>query len=309
MTLRGGRYGGGKGGAQPAPETPPLGSRTWLAALRRLPQGALSRATGRLARRPVARTLRPLVLGGFARAVGIDLSEAEKPLSEYRSIAELFTRRLVPGARSWPGEARSLASPVDGTVGAVGRVQGGRAIQAKGRDYLVAELLDDAAGAERFAGGAFITVYLAPRDYHRIHTPLSGVVVAAKHLPGGLLPVNRSAVAHLPGLFVRNERLVCYLETAAGRVAVVAVGAYNVGLVSAGFDRRLVTNRPGAQPEERRYRPPVEVLTGAEIMAFHLGSTVVALFEPGVELRRELRPGLRLLVGEEIGRVTNSSTK
>src|SRR5690606_37874720 len=139
---------------------------------------------------------------------------------------------------------------------------------------------------ESFRDGDFITLYLSPRHYHRVHAPLAGAVVAARHVPGALLPVNRAAVAHVPELFPRNERVVAYLETAAGRLVVVAIGAYNVGRISTAFDAawaggaRGVTNRPGARPESRHYEPPVRLERGAELMAFHLGSTVVLLFEP-----------------------------
>jgi phosphatidylserine decarboxylase len=192
----------------------------------------------------------------------------------------------------------------------VGVVRGGRAIQAKGRRYSVAELLDDPAEGARFDGGAFATLYLSPRDYHRIHAPCDGLIRLARHVPGELLPVNAPAVAHLPDLFARNERLVCYLDGPLGRVAVVAVGAYNVGRISAAFDpawnappgkSAWVTNRRGVeQGETRRYDPPVRVRQGDEIMTFHLGSTVVLLFEPG---RVALEPGLRAEMSVRLGEV------
>lgn len=295
------------------PTPPPWRSRAVLAALRRLPQGALSRAFGAVADVPLPRPLRRPVLGAFARAVGADPSEAELPLEEYGSLNRFFTRRLREGAREWPRDPRVAASPVDGVTGQVGRVRDGRAIQAKGRWYSVAELLDDAAEGRRYDGGAFITIYLSPRDYHRIHAPCDGLVRLARHVPGALLPVNAPAVAHVDGLFARNERLVCYLDGPLGRVAAVAVGAYNVGRISAAFDpawnappgqSAWVTNRPGvAKAETKRYEPPVRVRQGDEIMTFHLGSTVVLLFEPG---RLELQPGLRaempVRLGEALGR-------
>ncbi len=295
------------------PTPPPWRSRAVLAALRRLPQGALSRVFGRAADVPLPRPLRRPVLGAFARAVGADPGEAELPLEEYGSLNRFFTRRLREGARAWPDDPRVAASPVDGAAGQVGRVEGGRAIQAKGRWYSVGELLDDAAEGERFDGGAFATLYLSPRDYHRIHAPCAGEIRLARHVPGALLPVNAPAVAHLPELFARNERLVCYVDGPLGRVAVVAVGAYNVGRISAAFDpawnappgrSEWVTNRAGvASAETRRYDPPVRVARGDEIMTFHLGSTVVLLFEPGrVELSVGLEAGKPVRLGMEIGR-------
>jgi len=273
------------------------GWRATLAALERLPQGALSRALGRIVDVPVPRPLRAAVLGGAARALGMDLSEAERPVEEYASLGELFVRRLRPGARAFPGDPAALASPVDGIVGTSGRIERGRALQAKGRDYSVAELLDEPDQAGRYEGGWFCTIYLSPRHYHRIHSPCPGRIERARHVPGALMPVNPAAVASVGDLFARNERMICYVDGRPGRVAVVAVGAYNVGRISAAFDDARppwTTNRRGASAETRTYEPAVPVGEGDEIMAFHLGSTVVLLVEPG-----RVRP-VGLQAGEEV---------
>ncbi len=281
---------------------PPLRWRLLLAALTRLPQGALSRAAGGLADLPIPRPLRPALLGLFARATGIDLSEAELPLVAYPSVNGLFVRRLKPGLRPIPDDHSLLVSPVDGVVGASGSIEQGRLLQAKGRWYTAAGLLDDGEQAKRYHGGSFVTLYLSPRHYHRIHSPCPGQVRLARHIPGGLLPVNQPAVVSIQGLFARNERLICYIDGPAGRVAVVAVGAFNVGRISAAFDAGWnhapggsgggsggVSNRRGATAATRHYDPPPELAAGDEIMAFHLGSTVVMLFEPG---RARLQPAL-----------------
>lgn len=292
------------------PELPPATWRAVLALLGRVPQGALSRVFGRVTDIPLPRRLRRPVLGAFARAVGIDVSEAEHPLGEYPSLNAFFVRRLRPGLRSWPDAPNVAASPVDGVAGQVGIIENGRIVQAKGRGYSAAELLDDPAEAGRFDGGAFVTLYLSPRHYHRIHAPCAGLVRCARHVPGALFPVNAAAVAHIPGLFARNERLICYLDGPLGRVAVVAIGAYNVGRISAAFDPAWntasgrsgwVANRRGAAAGTRRYDPPVRVRQGDEIMAFHLGSTVVLLFEPErVALGPELRAGREVRLGEAL---------
>lgn len=299
------------------PESAGPGWRVTLALLRRLPQGALSRGFGGLMDVPLPRPVRPLVLSAFAHAVGIDLSEAERPLAAYGSIGELFVRRLRRGSRAWPESELEVASPVDGVLGQSGVIRGGRALQAKGRDYSVAELLDDARRAERYEGGAFVTIYLSPRHYHRIHTPCPGLIHSARHVPGALLPVNRAAVHAVDRLFPRNERLICHMEGPPGRVAVVAVGAFNVGRITAEFERLprqdgpappgpdvWRTNVARAQAGSRQYAPPVRVRHGEEIMAFQLGSTVVLLFEPGaVELASGLEAGAEIRVGEVIARV------
>lgn len=296
-----------------SPDLPPRAWRVVLAAVRRLPQGVLSRSFGALADVPLPHALRPLVLGTFARAVGIDLEEAERPLTDYRTLNELFVRRLRPGSRSWPAEPTVIAAPVDGTLGQTGRIEGGRLIQAKGRGYSASDLLGDAAEAERFEGGSFVTMYLSPRDYHRIHSPATGAIPLARHLPGGLLPVNAAAVTHVDALFARNERLVCQIETPDGwGIAVVAVGAYNVGRISAAFDPAWggggsVTNRRVPGPRDRRYDPPVHVGRGEEIMAFHLGSTVVLLLDPHVPpLRDEVRAGEPVRLGAALTRAGRS---
>ncbi len=266
---------------------------------------------------PVPRPLRRVLLGALAWSLRMDLTEAADPIGAYRSASDLFTRRLREGARSWPSSGVA-ASPVDGIVGQSGRIEEGRALQAKGRTYTVAELLDDPRMSERFTDGSFLTIYLSPRHYHRIHGPVSGRVARARHVPGRLLPVNAPAVRLVDRLFPRNERLVTYLESAApdgepdvaagtgavagmATVAVVAVGAFNVGRITAAFDQTLVTNRRGARAETRLYQPALPVERGDELMTFHLGSTVVLLFERGVELE-SLEPGSPILLGAPITR-------
>lgn len=285
--------------------TPELPGRTWrliLAALGRLPQGALSRSFGRIADVPLPPALRRPVLGAFARAVGIDLSEAELPLEEYGSLNAFFVRRLRAGSRTWPDDPEVVASPVDGVVGQMGRIEAGRLIQAKGRSYSAAALLDSEPEAARYEGGSFATIYLSPRHYHRIHSPVSGEVRLARHLPGSLLPVNEPSVQHVADLFVRNERLLCHVERPGGAVALVAVGAYNVGRISAAFDPEWRgTNRRGAVRATHTYEPPVRIARGAEIMAFHLGSTVVLLLEPECPpLLDSLGPGADVSLGEAL---------
>ena len=278
-----------------------------IAALERLPQGALSRLVGRLADVPIPGPMRRPVLSAFAKAVGADPNEAERPLEDYRTLDGFFVRRLRAGARPWRADPSGAGAPVDGVVGQVGRVTRGKLVQAKGLDYTAAELLDDADLAERLDDGPFVTFYLAPRHYHRIHAPCRGRLLAARHVPGALLPVNAPAVASVPRLFARNERLVCDLDGTPGAVTVVAVGATNVGRIESVFDpdwngpRGGVTNRPGRVADSRRYDPPLAVDAGAELMAFHLGSSVVVVFEAGrVVIDPRVVPGREVRVGDPL---------
>lgn len=294
-----------------SPELPSLGWRFTLAVLKRLPQAALSRGLGHLADLPLPRSLRRPVLGAFARATGIDVGEAELPIDAYVSLNAFFVRRLRPGVRVFPDDPAVIVSPVDGVVGQHGRIREGCLIQAKGRTYDAGALLDDAHAAARYEGGSFLTIYLSPRHYHRIHSPVTGTVTSARHVPGALLPVNEPAVLHVPDLFPRNERVVCHIQGDAAGVAVVAVGAYNVGRISTAFDPAWVgpgapvANSGGAVEAVRTYDPPVPVGRGDEIMAFHLGSTIVMLMEPGVELAVGA-PGSDILLGAPVSAVQRS---
>lgn len=292
-----------------------LGWKLTLAGLTRLPQGLLSRLVGRLAEIPVPRFLRGSLYGGFARMVGIDLTEIEHPLEAYPTFDAFFVRRLRTGVHTWPSDPALLDCPVDGVIGACGVIRDGVLIQAKGRSYRASELLGDEDQAAAYEGGLFLTVYLSPRHYHRIHTPTEGRVTSARHLPGLLLPVNEPAVASIDRLFARNERLGCRVEGPLGALTVVAVGATNVGRITVAFDDawgtvRGVSNQSAGRTESvRRYAEPPALERGDELMAFHLGSTIVLLTEPGLELAPEVRAGQEVRVGTPlaISRPTSGS--
>ena len=287
-----------------SPDVPPLKWRALLGLLHRLPQGALSRGFGAIADTPLPRAIRPAAIGMFARLLNINAAEAALPIAEYPTLNAFFVRQLRSGTRAWPADPLTAGSPVDAITGQLGRVSAGTLVQAKGRSYTVARLLDDAEEATRFHDGSFLTLYLSPRHYHRIHTPTPGSIAKARHIPGQLLPVNAAAVLSVPELFAVNERLICYVDGALGRIAVVAVGAYNVGRISAAFDARLSTNQRGARAETHTYAPAAHIGRGEEIMAFHLGSTVVVLFEPAVQLDARLSVGAEIRLGQPVAHVS-----
>lgn len=272
--------------------------RAVLTALELLPKAALSRAVGRLTVLPVPSAVHRTAMRLFAKGFSVDVGEAEHSFDGYRNFREFFTRRLRAGARTVaPGE-RVVASPVDAVVAAAGESEGGRLVQCKGRDYSLAALLDDAQLARAFEGGAYATLYLAPRDYHRIHAPLAGAIDGYRYIPGRLFPVNGVAVKSVPNLFCVNERLITFLSTPVGQVAVVKVGATCVGRIRAAYDD-VVTNA-GLGPKRWRYAQPIPIEKGAELGVFEMGSTVILLFEPKrVRLSSGL-PGARVRMGQAI---------
>jgi phosphatidylserine decarboxylase len=270
-------------------------------ALRLVPKNVLSRAAGALTRWRAPASVRLAAMRAFARRYGIDLSECDD-LAVFDTFGEFFARPLRPGLRPIAPGADVIVSPVDGVVSETGLVERGRMIQAKGIDYGADALLGDAALAARFAGGAYVTIYLSPRDYHRIHFPLGGRIAGWRYVPGRLWPVNEASVRMVRGLFALNERLVTVLETPVGGCAVVAVGATVVGRVKAYYDPTVpYTNLRRARPAARDYETPLPAEKGGELGAFEMGSTVILLFEPG-RVRLELTAGQRVRVGEPIGR-------
>jgi phosphatidylserine decarboxylase len=279
-----------------------MSDRLFISALRLVPENALSRLVGALTRWRAPAPVRHAAMRAFARRYGIDLSECPG-LEGYRSFGEFFARPLRPGLRPIAPGDRVVASPVDGAVSEAGVATKGRLVQAKGIDYPAAALLGDAELAARFEDGAYATIYLSPRDYHRIHFPLGGAIVGWRYVPGRLWPVNPASVRTVPGLFAVNERLVTVLDTPLGRCAVVAVGATIVGRVHAYYDPTVpLTNQRRAPVRRRDYETPIPVEKGGELGAFEMGSTVILLFERGrVRLDPRLAPGARVRVGEPIG--------
>jgi phosphatidylserine decarboxylase len=265
-----------------------------------LPQNQISRWAGKFARSKFSKKF----IKTFVKHYQIDLSEAEKSVEEYEHLTDFFTRKLKKGVRKVHSSSQSVVSPVDGTISEFGTIQDDTLIQAKGMDYSVSQLLGNSKMAERFCGGTFVTIYLSPSDYHRIHTPLAGKGIAYTYIPGRLFPVNQIGVKHVKGLFVRNERLITYLETDAGLVGMVKVGAFIVGSVKVNYARELSTNPAHGIPVSRRITPVPTYEKGDEIGWFEFGSTVILLFEKEkVHFLPELAVGKKVKMGEEIGRI------
>jgi phosphatidylserine decarboxylase len=279
-----------------------VNDKAFIAAMRLVPKNALSRAVGAATRLPLPGAVGRGVMGAFARRYRIDLSECGE-LSGFRTFGEFFARPLRPGLRPVAPGDDVVVSPVDAVVSEAGLSRAGRLIQAKGIEYPLEALVGDERVGARLAGGSYATLYLSPRDYHRIHFPLAGRILGWRYVPGKLWPVNPASVRNVPGLFTVNERLVTLLDSPLGLVAIVAVGATVVGRVRATYDPEVpVTNLPGAVAQGRDYANPIPVGKGQELGAFEMGSTVILAFEPGrVALAPALVAGARVRVGEAIG--------
>lgn len=284
----------------------PLRHHVVRQAWRLVPQRALSEVIGWGSKCPVPGPLRTSFIGGFARRYGIDVDEAEKPLSGYRDVAEFFTRKLRPGARQLDPDPGAVLSPADGTVVSCGRVDSGMLFEAKGSCFSLHALLAGASDAAAFEGGSYLITYLSPRDYHRVHSPLSGEVVRWAHVPGELFPVNDASVRREPGLFARNERFVTWLATDVGLCAVVMVAAIGVGHITASYDPAVATHSHGFAAGEvrtRSFAPGPRLQRGDELGTFHLGSTTILLFAPGAVELKPFAPGQTMRMGQSIGQL------
>lgn len=267
-----------------------------------VPQHALSRLAGAIAasRSP---WLRDRLIRRFVAAYGVDLSEAARGIGEFASFNDFFTRELKPGARPLADASQFILSPADGAVSQLGPVSGGRIIQAKGRDYSVAEILGCAAGeAARFEGGSFITIYLSPKDYHRVHMPAAGTLAKTSYIPGDLYSVNTATAAGVDRLFARNERLACRFDGPDGHFASIMVGAMIVAGIDTVWPNTFRTHATAPVHEDFAGKGH-SFAAGDEMGRFYLGSTVVLLFEPGrVAWRDDLEPGAPLRMGEALAR-------
>ena len=264
-----------------------------------LPHHALSRLAGMLANTRIP-WLRDVLIRTFARVYGVDMSEAVQPdLAGYSSFNDFFTRPLVTHARPIDPASDAVVSPADGVVSQTGIIERGELLQAKGIRYSFGALADDCAGPE-YEGGAFVTVYLSPSDYHRVHLPLAGRLVRSVAIPGKLFSVNAATEREVEGLFAINERLVMEFETEAGKMLVVMVGAMIVASIE------TVWEGPRSPYRSKTITLHNETFEkGAEIGRFLLGSSVVLAFETGsVQLDQGLEPGLVLRMGQSIGRGT-----
>ena len=220
------------------------------------------------------------VIRWFVAKYGVNMSEAAEPdITTYATFNDFFTRALKPGARSIA--QAEFVCPVDGAISQLGPITGDQIFQAKGHSYSTTALVGgDASLAAPYANGDFATIYLSPRDYHRIHMPCDGRLVRMIHVPGDLFSVNPTTARGVPGLFARNERVVCLFEGAHGPFVMVLVGATIVGSMATVWHGIVNPPRPGTVREWHYADQDIHLAQGDEMGRFLLGSTVVMLFPP-----------------------------
>lgn len=274
----------------------------YIALQRILPQILLGRGVHWLSRVRVP-WFKDLLITGFTRLYGVDTDEAEHPVpAGYASFNDFFTRRLQAGVRPQDPDLSATISPADGRVQQAGAIEGNQLIQAKGLSYSVAELLGESASEGTYQDGWFISIYLAPSNYHRVHAPLTGTLRTLYYVPGQRFAVNETTAGAVPGLFARNERLVCHFESPAGPYALVLVGALNVASISTSWAGEVLPREP-REPCRWHYpgRAGVDLQRGDEVGHFNLGSTVILLLPPGaVAPAADLTPGKVLRMGQRI---------
>jgi phosphatidylserine decarboxylase len=290
--------------------SPTVKDRLFVASQYLIPQHFLSRLVYRLTR---SRTpgVKNALINSFMRGFGPDMSDALQPDPlAYGSFNEFFTRALRPGARPIDPNDSVLISPVDGAVSQIGRLDGSQIMQAKGHHYSLEALLDSGGATTqwvpRFAGGCFATLYLAPFNYHRIHMPLGGTLRAAWYVPGKLFSVNAVTAAAVPGLFARNERVVCIFEQGPRLFAMVLVGALFVGSMETVWHGEITPRGPRTRldlPLDES-RAALRLEKGAEMGRFNMGSTVILVLPPAmIDWLPDVRALDRVSMGQPLARL------
>jgi len=289
--------------SRPAPAAPTAAGYLFSFLLHLLPHHLLGRLVHVVTRSEWPPLRRRLIRQAIAR-FRVDLSTALEPdPAAYPSFNAFFTRALRTGARPIDSAPEAVCCPADGEVSEAGTVTDGRLIQAKGWDYTLLELLGgDARLTAELDGGAYATIYLSPRDYHRVHMPLGGRLRRMVHVPGRLYSVNRLTTASLPRLFARNERVISVFDTDAGPMAVILVGATFVGSMDTVWAGTVTPAHRRAMTWDHAPAAPVVLDRGAEMGRFNMGSTVILLFaRDAVRWSETLRPGQTVRMGERIG--------
>lgn len=268
------------------------------------PQLAISRLAGRLADNDRTPALKNRVIKWFIGRYGVDMSEAiESDPAAYPSFNAFFTRALKPGLRPLAGGEETFISPVDGAISQLGQVSADRVFQAKGQSFSLIELLGgDEHRAEAFADGEFSTIYLSPKDYHRIHMPMAGTLREMVYIPGKLFSVNPATAENVPDLFARNERVACIFDTEAGPMALVLVGAMIVGSIETVWSGVVAHGDGRVRAARYEGDQARQFAKGDEMGRFRLGSTVVMVMPKGsVRWNDDQVAGKQVRMGEAFG--------
>ncbi len=268
-----------------------------------LPKYLLTALVYRLARVKVP-AVKNALIRGFLRLYDVNLDEVRGRVpDDFGTFNDFFIRELEDGARPVDPDPRAIVSPADGTLSQAGTLRGNRILQAKGIDYTLEDLLAaDLDTARAFAGGAFATIYLAPYNYHRVHAPMDGELVAAHYVPGDLFSVNSKTATHVPALFSRNERLNLHFRTAFGAIVVVLVGALNVGSISTPWSGEIRPRKRGVVETVDLSGAPCNVSKGDLLGWFNLGSTVILLLPPeSCSWHDNFEAGVMTVSGRAIG--------
>jgi phosphatidylserine decarboxylase len=246
----------------------------------------------------------------FSSAFDVDLEEVKLDVpGDFATFNDFFIRELAADARPIDGDDDAIVSPVDGTVSFAGTIRADNLFQAKGIDYSLGDLLaTDTHEAERYVDGSFATIYLAPYNYHRVHAPLAGELVAARYVPGDLFSVNEATVSSVDGLFRRNERLVMHFRTATGPAVLIFVGALNVGSISTPWTGEIRPRKTGVVDALELSGHPAQVQKGDLLGWFNMGSTVILLLPKGTCVwHDDLEPGETLKMGVSIGELKSAA--
>lgn len=263
-----------------------------------VPQQTLSEVAGYLAKSQ-NKYVKKAFVHTFAKAYDISLDEyARGSLDAYDSFNDFFTRELKDGQRPIDDGVGAITCPADGVVSQIGHIQAGQLLQAKGREYDVGQLLADFELGKAFVDGSFATIYLAPSNYHRVHMPFDGTLVATHYVPGTLFSVNNTTANHVPDLFARNERLVCVFDTKFGKACVVLVGA----MIVAGIEC-VATGQIKRTPYIQNRTHDLTLNKGDELGRFYLGSTAIVILpkQAGTTWLDDMVHGKKVQMGEKIG--------
>ncbi len=281
-----------------------LAVRFYVVLLTLLPKNMVSKLNGFLAGLKLPRFMMTPIVLAFARIYKINIQEAELEISDYESLNKFFTRALKNGSRLIDKKESVIISPVDGRLLIAGSLEQGQLLQSKGMESSLQHLLGNNRFYKRFLGGRYMTIYLSPQDYHRIHSPVEGRILGYYYQPGKLFPVNNLAVNSINQLFSKNERLITYIQSDQGLVAVVKVGATSVGKIRVTYDPNIATNRWIRLAKEHLYDEEIQIRKGAELGRFEMGSTVMLLFERDSVDLLEFEEKQKLLFGQPIALFT-----